>query len=185
MLDPLVHSTDRPSRLSLAQRPRTSAGSPERQCRHVTADTQFESEKERLFGVVERRRAASEARLQNLHGRREANPLHSPTYKQQQQRALHQDEQQQRSARVAQVTEHAEAKRRTDATVIAHNASKQREDAALWREKKNLQAQVTADNLQLMNQRREAAAQERRRELEQERRLTAQHFDHRWGMSDR
>lgn len=95
------------------------------------------------------------------------------------------EEQKLKSASSNTARANAEQERKRDAAILSCMAQARNEDASRYAARCSMQAQVGQTNRQLMERRSEAARQERQRELEFERELSANHFDRRWGMSDR
>ena len=81
---PMEFSPHRSRQMSIGAMGATpsSSGDPTKRRLHTTQDRQFEAEQNRQQCSVERRRSASEARVQSLQSRREQGSLHSPTHKQ-------------------------------------------------------------------------------------------------------
>ena len=73
--------------------------------------------------------------------------------------------------------------------MLSYAAEQSQRDVARYSERRALQMQASQENLALMRQKREAAQQEKRRQISEENALLSANgvlkFEHRWGASDR
>ncbi|KAL1530814.1 hypothetical protein AB1Y20_001710 [Prymnesium parvum] len=175
-------STDEAKRVSIVvMRPHSTAGN---RTNYETSEAQYEAERQRLCHSADKRRAETQQRMQLIQSRRECN-LHSPQLRQMTERSLRSEELRLRSAHEAKAQARAEQERRGDAAMLSYIQAGLRDDAARYARHREQQASVNHENLRMIEQKRELARQHKQNEVEFERKLSASHFDQRWGTSDR